>query len=37
MSDAEWQVIEPTVPLRAWMAGWGGRPAGYCRRDIVTR
>jgi hypothetical protein len=37
MSDAEWQVIEPTVPLPAWKAGRGGRPAGYCRRDIVTR
>jgi hypothetical protein len=37
MSDAEWQVIEPTVPLPAWKAGRGGRAAGYCRRDIVTR
>jgi transposase len=29
MSDAEWQVIEPTVPPPAWKAGKGGRPAGY--------
>jgi transposase len=35
MSDAEWQVIEPTLPPPAWQAGRGGRPAGYCRRDIV--
>ena len=35
MSDAEWQVIEPALPPPAWKAGKGGRPAGYCRRDIV--
>jgi transposase len=35
MSDAEWQVIEPTLPAPAWMAGKGGRPAGRCRRDYV--
>ena len=35
MSDAEWQVIEPTLPPPAWKAGKGGRPAEHCRRDIV--
>ncbi len=35
MSDAEWQVIEPTLPAPAWKAGKGGRPAEHCRRDIV--
>ena len=35
MSDAEWQVIEPTLPAPAWKAGKGGRPAGHCRRDVV--
>jgi len=35
MSDAEWQVIEPTLPAPAWKAGKGGRPAGRCRRDYV--
>jgi transposase len=35
MSDAEWQVIEPTLPAPAWKGGKGGRPAGHCRRDIV--
>ena len=35
MSDAEWQVIEPALPSPAWKVGKGGRPAGYCRRDIV--
>jgi transposase len=35
MSDAEWQVIEPVLPTPGWMAGKGGRPARWCRRDIV--
>ena len=35
MSDAEWQVTEPTLPVPAWKAGKGGRPAEHCRRDIV--
>jgi len=35
MSDAEWQVIEPTLPAPAWPAGKGGRPAGRCRRDYM--
>ncbi len=35
MSDAEWQVIEPVLPAPGWMAGKGGRPAQWCRRDIV--
>jgi transposase len=35
MSDAEWAVIEPTLPAPAWLAGKGGRPARRCRRDYV--
>jgi transposase len=35
MSDGEWAVIEPTLPEPAWKRGRGGRPAEYCRRDIV--
>ena len=35
MSDAEWAVTEPALPAPAWTLGKGGRPAGYCRRDIV--
>jgi transposase len=35
MSDAEWAVIEPTLPEPAWRQGRGGRPAGHCRRDII--
>jgi transposase len=36
MSDAEWAVIEPTLPTPAWLAGQGGRPARRCRRDYVN-
>ena len=35
MTDAEWAVIEPLLPAPGWMAGQGGCPGSYCRRDIV--
>jgi len=35
MSEAEWAVIEPTLPAPGWTQGRGGRPASRCRRDIV--
>ena len=35
MSDAEWEVTEPTLPEPAWKQGRGGRPAQRCRRDTV--
>jgi Putative transposase of IS4/5 family (DUF4096) len=35
MTDAEWAVTEPALPAPAWALGKGGRPAGYCRRDLV--
>jgi transposase len=35
MSDADWAVIEPLLPAPGWMAGRGGWPGIYCRRDIV--
>jgi transposase len=35
MSAAEWAVFEPVLPSPAWLAGRGGRPAGYCMRDVV--
>ena len=35
MSDAEWAVTEPMLPVPAWKQGRGGRPAEWCRRDIV--
>ena len=35
MTEAEWAVCEPVLPAPAWLAGRGGRPAGYCMRDVV--
>ena len=35
MSQAEWAVCEPLLPALAWLAGRGGRPAGWCMRGIV--
>lgn len=35
MSDAEWAVIEPVLPVPAWRTGRGGRPGVHCRRDVV--
>ena len=35
MTAAEWAVFEPVLPPPAWLAGRGGRPAGYCLRDVV--
>jgi transposase len=36
MTDAEWAVCEPLLPHPAWLAGRGGRPSGYCMRDVQT-
>jgi transposase len=35
MTAAEWAVFEPVLPPPAWLAGRGGRPAGWCMRDVV--
>lgn len=35
MSEAEWAACEPVLPVPAWLAGRGGRPASHCMRDIV--
>jgi transposase len=36
MSDTEWAVIEPLLPVPGWRLGRGGWPGRYCRRDIVN-
>ena len=36
MSDAEWAVIEPLLPVPGWRLGRGGSPGRYCRREIVN-
>ncbi|MEU2159454.1 IS5/IS1182 family transposase, partial [Streptomyces sp. NPDC019396] len=32
LTEAEWQVIRPLLPVPAWLQGRGGRPEGYCHR-----
>ena len=34
-SDAEWEIIAPYLPVGGTVAGRGGRPVSYPRRDIV--
>ncbi len=35
MTDAEWQVTRPLLPVPAWLEGRGGRPEGYCHRVML--
>jgi transposase len=34
MSDAEWAVVRDALPVPAWLEGRGGRPEGYCHRQM---
>ena len=35
MTEAEWQVVRPLLPVPAWLQGRGGRPDGYCHRVML--
>jgi len=35
MTDAQWALVEPFLPVPACTGYWGGRPERYCRRAIV--
>lgn len=35
LTDAQWAVIAPLIPAPAWIRGRGGRPEGYCHREMV--
>ncbi|MFJ1536667.1 transposase [Streptomyces mirabilis] len=35
LTEAEWQVIRPLLPVPAWLQGLGGRPEGYCHRVML--
>ena len=35
LTDAQWAVIAPLIPVPAWLAGRGGRPEGYCHREMI--
>ncbi|NEA56218.1 IS5 family transposase [Streptomyces sp. SID13666] len=35
MSDAEWAAVRPLLPTPAWLERKGGRPEGYCHRQML--
>nr|WP_244313380.1 IS5 family transposase [Streptomyces zinciresistens] len=35
LTEAEWQVLRPLLPVPAWLQGRGGRPEGYCHRVML--
>ena len=35
MTDAEWAVVRPLLPVPGWMRGRGGQPEVYCHRAIL--
>ncbi|GAA2127508.1 IS5 family transposase [Kitasatospora saccharophila] len=35
LTDAEWALVRPLLPVPAWLNGKGGRPEGYCHRQLI--
>lgn len=35
MTDAEWVVVRPLLPVPGWMQGQGGQPEAYCHRAML--
>ncbi|WP_364703352.1 IS5 family transposase [Streptomyces ossamyceticus] len=35
LTDAEWHVVRPLLPVPAWLNGQGGRPEGFCHRPML--
>ncbi|MFE9427906.1 IS5 family transposase [Kitasatospora sp. NPDC006697] len=35
LTDAEWAIVRPLLPVPAWLNGRGGRPEGYCHRQLI--
>ncbi|MCX5395656.1 IS5 family transposase [Streptomyces sp. NBC_00102] len=35
MTDGEWSVVRPLLPVPGWMRGRGGQPEVYCHRAIL--
>lgn len=36
LTDAQWAAIRVEMPVPAWMSGRGGRPEGYCHRQMIN-
>jgi hypothetical protein len=37
MTDAEWAAAREALPVPGWMRGKGGRPEGYCHRQMLDQ
>ncbi|MFF4543386.1 transposase [Streptomyces sp. NPDC001406] len=35
LTEAEWQVVRPLLPVPAWFQGRGGRPESYCHHVML--
>jgi transposase len=35
MTDVEWAAVRPLLPVPAWLEGRGGKPEGYCHRQMI--
>ncbi len=35
MTDGEWAVVRPLLPVPGWLRGRGGQPEAYCHRQIL--
>ncbi|MGW2082056.1 transposase [Streptomyces sp. NPDC001939] len=35
MTEAEWRVVRPLLPVPAWLEGRGRRPEGHCHRVML--
>ncbi|MBK3647943.1 IS5 family transposase [Streptomyces sp. MBT33] len=35
MTDAEWALVRPLLPVPGWLRGRGGQPEAYCHRAIL--
>ncbi len=35
MTDAEWEVVRPLLPVPGWLRGRGGQPEAYCHRAML--
>ncbi len=35
LTDTGWAQVAPLIPVPAWMAERGGRPEGYCHREMI--
>jgi hypothetical protein len=35
LTDVQWAMVMPLVPVPAWMVRHGGRPEGHCHREMI--